>query len=312
MCIFIFTNMEAALLMEKIFLVGNPCSGKKKLKKNLLDIVTVLSNAGYDVTVYPTKSRGDATVAVKALSNEYSIIVCCGGDGTLNEVIEGMMHNENSYKLAYIPAGTLNEWSSSLHISRKIGEAARDIPTGKTITLDIGRFGEHFFTYTASFGAFTDASYATSQKVKNVLGHAAYILHGAKSLAKIKSYKLTITHDEETISGKFIFGAVTNSFSCGGIIKYDENQVELNDGLFEVLLIRRPARGGRLRHMVSGILRKDFSNPAFEFFKTDKLTVTSDEGFSWTLDGEEAKMESGSLTIENLHSAISFFVPSNK
>jgi len=298
--------------MEKIFLVGNPCSGKKKLKKNLLDIVSVFSDAGYDVTVYPTKSRGDATVVVKELSNEYSVIVCCGGDGTLNEVIEGMMYNPNSYKLAYIPAGTLNEWSSSLHISRKIAEAARDIPKGKIITLDIGKFGDRYFTYTASFGAFTDASYATSQKVKNVLGHAAYILHGAKSLAKIKSYKLTFEHDGEKTEGKFLFGAITNSFSCGGIIKYNQSQVELNDGLFEVLLVRRPARGGRLRHIVAGILKKDFSNPAFEFFKTDKLTVTSEEGFSWTLDGEEAFMESGSLEIKNLNSAISFFVPADK
>ncbi len=298
--------------MEKIFLVGNPCSGKKKLKKNLLDIVTVFSNAGYDVTVYPTKKRGDATEVLKTLSGEYSTVVCCGGDGTLNEVITGMMFNTNKYKLAYIPAGTLNEWSSSLNISRKIKNAARDIPNGRVITLDIGKFDDKFFTYTASFGAFTDASYATSQKVKNVLGHAAYIFHGAKSIFKIRSYKLTCEHDEGKIEGKFLFGAITNSFSCGGIIKYDKNQVLLNDGLFEVLLVRKPARGGRLRHMVSGILRKDFSNPAFEFFKTKKLTITSEKDMSWTLDGEEAKVSAGNLEIENLHSAIPFFVPAEK
>ncbi len=295
--------------MEKIFLVGNPCSGKKKLKKNLLDIVSVFTNAGYDVTVYPTKSRGDATTVLKTLSDEYSTVVCVGGDGTLNEVITGMMHNKNTYKLAYVPAGTLNEWSSSLNISRNIIEAARDIPNGKIITLDIGKFGEKYFTYTASFGAFTDASYATSQKVKNVLGHAAYIFHGAKSLAHIKSYEMSFEHDGEKIEGKFLFGAVTNSFSCGGIIKFDESQVELNDGLFEVLLVRKPARGGRLRHIAAGILKKDFSNPAFEFFKTDKLIIRTEKGMSWTLDGEQAVVESDTLEIDNLHSAISFFVP---
>ncbi len=295
--------------MEKIFLVGNPCSGKKKLKKNLLDIVSVFTNAGYDVTVYPTKSRGNATTVLKTLSDEYSTVVCVGGDGTLNEVITGMMHNKNNYKLAYVPAGTLNEWSSSLKISRNIVEAARDIPNGKIITLDIGKFDDKFFTYTASFGAFTDASYATSQKVKNVLGHAAYIFHGAKSLAHIKSYKMNFEHDGEKIEGKFLFGAVTNSFSCGGIIKFDKDQVELNDGLFEVLLVRKPARGGRLRHIVAGILKKDFSNPAFEFFKTNKLTIHAEPGMSWTLDGEEAVVEGETLEIENLHSAISFFVP---
>ncbi len=295
--------------MEKIFLVGNPCSGKKKLKKNLLDIVSVFSGAGYDVTVYPTKSRGDATDVVRELSDEYSTIVCVGGDGTLNEVITGMMHNKNSYKLAYVPAGTLNEWSSSLHISRNILEAAKDIPNGKIITLDIGKFEDKFFTYTASFGAFTDASYATSQKVKNIFGHAAYIFHGAKSLTKIRSYEMSFMHDGEKIEGKFIFGAVTNSLSVGGIIKLDENTVELNDGLFEVLLVRKPARGGRLRHIAKGILKKDFSNPAFEFFKTDKLIIRAEKGMSWTLDGEQAVVEGDEFEIDNLHSAISFFVP---
>ncbi len=296
--------------MEKIFLIGNPCSGKKKLKKNLLDIVTVFSNAGYDVTVYPTKSRGDATTVVQTISDEYKTVVCVGGDGTLNEVITGMMQTGKHFNLAYIPAGTLNEWSSSLNISRKIKDAARDVPSGKIITLDIGRFDDKYFTYTASFGAFTDASYATSQKVKNVLGHSAYILHGARSVAKIRAYPMTITHDGGTVEGKFLFGAVTNSFSCGGIIKYDDKQqIELNDGLFEVLLIRKPARGGRLRNIVAGILKKDFSNPAFEFFKTSKLKIEAKSGISWTLDGEEAVVDGETLEIENLHSAISFFVP---
>ncbi|MBQ8550277.1 MAG: diacylglycerol kinase family lipid kinase [Clostridia bacterium] len=298
--------------MGKIFLVGNPCSGKKKLKNNLLDIVTILSRAGHEVTVYPTRDRGDATEVIKKLSDEYSVVVCVGGDGTLNEVITGMMHNKNKYYLAYIPAGTLNEWSSSLHISRNMLTAAEDIPKGKVITLDIGKFGDEFFTYTASFGAFTDVSYSTSQKVKNVLGHSAYILNGARSLSKIRSYHMTLEHDGETVEGDFLFGAVTNSMSVGGIIKLDESQVELNDGLFEVLLIRKPAKGGRLRHIMKGIVNRDFSNPAFEFFKTSKLVIHTEKCLDWTLDGEHAVVEGDTIEISNLNSAISFFVPSDK
>lgn len=298
--------------MEKIFLVGNPCSGTMKLKNNLLEIVRIFSYAGYLVTVYPTKYRGDATEAVSKLSDEYSTIICCGGDGTLNEVISGIMLNKNSYKLGYIPAGTLNEWSSSLHISKNILTAAKDIVDGRVIPLDIGLFDNKFFTYTASFGAFTDASYSASQEVKNVLGQAAYFFQGIKSLGNIKPYHITFMHDDMQITGDFLFGAITNSLSVGGIIKLDESQVKLNDGMFEVLLIRKPSSVAKLNGVITGILTKDFSSPCFEFFKTNELGITTETPFSWTLDGEEGTPSSCNFTIKNLRSAISFYVPNKK
>ncbi len=298
--------------MEKIFLVGNPCSGTMKLKNNLLEIVRIFSYAGYLVTVYPTKFRGDATKVVSELSDEYSTIICCGGDGTLNEVISGIMQNKNKFRLGYIPAGTLNEWSSGLHISRNILTAAKDIVDGKLIPLDIGLFDGRYFTYTASFGAFTDASYSASQEIKNVLGQAAYFFEGIKSIANIKPYNMTFIHDGMEISGEFMFGAVTNSLSVGGIIKLDESQVKLNDGVFEVLLIRKPANVSQLSQIITSIATRDFGNPCFEFFKTDKLTVKTDKIFSWTLDGEEGTPKSQEFIIENIHSAISFFVPNGK
>ncbi|MBR2040518.1 MAG: YegS/Rv2252/BmrU family lipid kinase, partial [Clostridia bacterium] len=164
---------------KKLLLIVNPCSGKAKMRTALLGVVEVFSKADYDVTVYPTKEREDATKKVATLKDgDYDLIVACGGDGTLNEVITGLMHSGADIPIGYIPAGTLNEWSTGLGISKTIKQAAKDIVKGKEITLDIGKFGDNYFTYTASFGAFTSASYSANQDIKNVLGQTAYILEG--------------------------------------------------------------------------------------------------------------------------------------
>ena len=227
--------------MGKTLLIVNPCSGKAKMKTELLNVVNILSADGSLVTVYPTKARGDATeFAAGVKENEYEKIVVCGGDGTLNEVITGIMRSGIACTLGYIPSGTLNEWSSGLQISRSIKRAAEDITTGKKIRLDIGKFGDKYFSYTASFGAFTDASYSAPQDVKNVLGQAAYFFEGIKSLGNIKPIHLKFKTDTYETEGDFLFGAVSNSMSVGGIVKFDQSAVKLNDGEFEVLLIRNP------------------------------------------------------------------------
>ncbi len=298
--------------MEKVFLIANPCSGTLKLKNNLLEIVRVFSDAGYLVTVYPTKSRGDATRVVKDLNEEYNTIICCGGDGTLNEVIAGIMQNKNRYRLGYIPAGTLNEWSSGLHISRNMVTAAKDIVKGRVIPLDIGMFDNRYFTYTASFGAFTDASYSAPQEIKNVLGQAAYIIEGIKSIGNIKPYNMTLIHDGVEINGDFLFGSVSNSMSVGGIIKLDETTVKLNDGMFEALFIKTPKNVSQLNQIVTCIVKRDFSNENILFFKTNSLTIKADRNIPWTLDGEQGFSENDEFTIKNINSAISFYVPTSK
>ena len=209
----------------------------------------IFSKANYDVTVYPTKERCDATNKVAALSqDDYDLIVVSGGDGTLNEVITGLMQSQLDIPIGYIPSGTLNEWSTGLGISKIIKQAAKDIVTGKEITLDIGKFGDKYFTYTASFGAFTSASYSAPQDIKNVLGQAAYFFEGIKSLGAIKPLHLKFEAEGKIIEDDFLFGAVSNSMSVGGIVKFDENTVKLNDGLFEVLLIKNPNNILKLQH----------------------------------------------------------------
>ena len=279
------------------------------MRGELLRVCEIFSNADYEVTVYPTKSRGDATKRASLISeNEYDIIVVCGGDGTLNEVITGLMQTGINCKLGYIPSGTLNEWSSGLNISRSIQRAASDIINGKEISLDIGKFGDKYFSYTASFGAFTSASYSAPQEIKNVLGQAAYFFEGIKSLNSIKPVHLKFTCDEREIEGDFLFGAVSNSMSVGGIVKFDESVVKLNDGKFEVLLIRKPDNILKLQPLVDGILRQELDREGMEFFHTKEITVIGGDGLSWTLDGEFAE-GSQTVKIENIHNAINLIVP---
>ena len=296
-------------MTKKLLLIVNPCSGRAKMRTELLRVVEILSDGGYTVTVYPTKARGDATDFVCTLQeDEYDRIVVCGGDGTLNEVITGLMKSGLHITLAYIPSGTLNEWSSGLGIARSIPKAAEDITAGKKIQLDIGRFGEKYFSYTASFGAFTDASYSAPQDIKNVLGQAAYFFEGIKSLGNIKPVHLRFKTKDREIEDDFLFGAVSNSMSVGGIVKFDESVVKLNDGQFEVLLIKNPDNILKLQPIIDGILKRDFAKEGIEFFTADSITVTGGDGLSWTLDGEYAKGEE-EIVISNLHNAIELIVP---
>ena len=298
--------------MGKTLLIVNPCSGKAKMKTELLNVVNILSADGSLVTVYPTKARGDATeFAAGVKENEYEKIVVCGGDGTLNEVITGIMRSGIACTLGYIPSGTLNEWSSGLQISRSIKRAAEDITTGKKIRLDIGKFGDKYFSYTASFGAFTEASYSAPQDVKNVLGRAAYFFEGIKSLGNIRPIHLKFECEEKTVEGDFLFGAVSNSMSIGGIVKFDEAVVELNDGEFEVLLIRSPDNILKLQPIIDGIIKKDLNRDGIEFFHTKKIKVTGGADVSWTLDGEFAQ-GADEITITNLAHAIHLTVPNEE
>lgn len=297
------------MLQKKLLLIVNPCSGRAKMHTELLKVIETLSSADFTVTVYPTKFKGDATEYVSKLSqNDYDLIVVCGGDGTLNEVITGIMQTSLNIPLGYIPSGTLNEWSNGLKISRNIETASKDITTGKQIELDIGKFGDKYFSYTASFGAFTSASYSAPQDIKNVLGQAAYFFEGVKSLANIKPIHLKFTHENGVTEGDFLFGAISNSLSVGGIVKYDKAAVELNDGMFEVLLIRNPDNILKLQPLIDGILKHEFDREGIEFFRTKKLTIETDEDVSWTLDGEYAKGEN-IMEVSNIHNAITFIVP---
>lgn len=297
--------------MKNLFLIANPASGTGKIKTQLFNVVNILSSQ-YRVTVYITGKKGDATREAANLDDTFSTIVVCGGDGTLNEVITGLMTNKNSYKLGYIPSGTLNEWSSGLKISRDMKKAALDILFDNTIPLDIGRFSDSYFTYTASFGAFTEASYSAPQDIKNILGKLAYFLEGIKSLDSIRPIHLKITcDDKKVIEDDFVFGTVSNSISVGGVVHYKETVVELGDGQFEVLLLRFPKNLNDLNNLLTAIITRDLNKNGVTFLQAKKVTVEKAEGIAWTLDGECASPKD-EIIIENLHKAITFIVPPKK
>lgn len=294
---------------KKLLIIANPRSGKAKIKNDLLKIVQIFSGADFDVTVYPTKRPGDATIKAHSLNEgEYDRIVVCGGDGTLNEVITGVMRKKLKCTLGYIPYGTLNEWSSGLKISRNPAVAASDIITGIETDLDIGKFDDKYFSYTASFGAFTEASYSAPQEVKNVLGQAAYFFEGIKSLSNIKPIRLKLSCDDREIEDDFLFGAISNSMSVGGIVKFNDSVVKLNDGKFEVLLIKNPTTILQFQSIVDGILRKDLMRDGIEFFHAHEVTVTGGANISWTLDGEFSEGKD-IVTLTNIPSAIHLMVP---
>ncbi|MBO4432515.1 MAG: diacylglycerol kinase family lipid kinase [Clostridia bacterium] len=297
---------------RRLLLIVNPFSGKAKMVTNLMAVTRILSEKGFEVTVYPTKKAGDATVRASYVrQDEYDRIVVCGGDGTLNEVITGLMQSKVKCKVGYVPAGTLNEWSLGLSIPRSITDAAKVAAGDSEVFLDIGKFGERYFTYTASFGAFTEASYSTPQEVKNVLGQAAYFFEGIKSLANIHPIHLRFETDEKTVEGDYVFGAISNSLSVGGIVKFKENVVKLNDGFFEVFLIKNPTNILQLQNVIDGILRADLNRENMEFFHTKKLKVTGGKGVSWTLDGEFA-FGKDDLIIENIPSALWLVSPEDR
>lgn len=294
---------------KKLLIIVNPNAGKGKMKNYLMDVCGIFSNGGYDVTVYPTKCRGDATQrALQIKQDEFDVVVVSGGDGTLNEVITGIMQSGVDITLGYIPAGTLNEWSSGLGISRNIKKAAQDVVDGEVLPLDIGKFGDKYFSYTASFGAFTEASYSAPQNVKNVLGQGAYVLEGIKSLGNIKPMSLRIVFDGKEVQGDYLFGAISNSLSLGGVLKFEKGIVELNDGVFELVLIKNPKNIAVLQNILDGLLKKDFNREGIEFFHANEITVIGGEDVSWTLDGEYSE-GSNEVIIRNIPSAINFVVP---
>lgn len=295
---------------KQMLLIINPRSGREKIRLRLLDVLDAYTEAGYQIQVHITQKALDARDAVLRYGAKKDLIVCSGGDGTLNEVISGMMELPKPVLLGYIPAGSTNDFASSLKLPRQMMAAALNAVNGTPYAIDIGSFcKDRYFVYVAGFGAFTEVSYLTPQDKKNLLGHQAYILEGVKSLASIKSYQMTVKSEAETIEGEFIYGMVTNTVSVGGFKGLVNQNVALNDGLFEVLLIRTPKTPIELSSIVTGLLMKEEEKSELVYkFKTRTLTIEAKEPVDWVLDGEFG----GSRTevfIENLPQQIEILCP---
>lgn len=301
--------------MKKLLFVYNPCAGKEMLKPRLSDVLDIFVKAGYEVTVHPTQAYRDAYYQIKEYEvGKYDLIACSGGDGTIDEVATGMMKRREMGKdvvpVGYIPAGTTNDFAKSLHIPRKPLAAADNAVKGVPFPCDIGKFNDSVFVYIAAFGIFTDVSYETDQAVKNVLGHMAYILEGAKRIFNIPSYKIKVEHDGEVIEDEFIFGMVTNSRSVGGFSNMVGKNIVFDDGLFEVTLIKTPKNPIALQEIIAALLIEQVDTKHMYTFKTKKITFDSVEEIPWTLDGEFGG-EQDYVEIENAQKAMEIMVPEN-
>ncbi len=295
-------------MSQKMLFIYNPRAGKAQIRSNLLDIIDIFVKAGYEVTAYPTQAAGDAVKAVRTRCDGYDIVVCSGGDGTLDEVVSGMMQCDEKLPIGYIPAGSTNDFANSLGIPKSMIKAADVVVKGINFPCDIGAFNYDSFIYVAAFGIFTDVSYETKQDVKNVLGHAAYLVEGVKRLPSVRSYPLKITNGDQVIEGEFLYGMVTNSYSVGGFRGITGQDILLDDGLFEVTLIRKPSNPLDLNTIILALVDKRVKSEYIHTFKTSRLIVESETPLSWTLDGEFGG-EHCRAVIENRRKVLDIRVP---
>ncbi len=295
--------------MKKVLIVLNPCAGVKRANKYMTDIISLFCDNGYICTVQTTKPDLSGYDTVMNFGEGHELIVVIGGDGTYNEVVAGVIDKKLNCPIGYIPAGTTNDFGSSLGLPKNIMKAAQNILDGKIQDFDVGSFNGRKFTYVASCGAFSSTSYTTPTDLKNVFGHLAYVLEGIKSLPEIKPEHLKITYDGELKEDDYIFAAVCNSTSLGGVLKLDKKYVNMNDGLFEMLLVRSPDNIAELATVVHDLNMQNFkTSSVIELISASKIELETSRLNDWSLDGECQK-GADKIVIENLKGAVKLIVP---
>jgi len=290
-------------MAKKILLIANPMAGMKKIQRMLPKLTRLFEDKGYTVDCHETASKGDGRDAVIRYSQGCNIVVCAGGDGTLNETISGLMALEDGPPLGYIPAGSTNDFAVSLGLPFDAIKAVRNIIEGTPRPLDIGMINDRYFAYVASFGAFSDTSYSTSQTLKNTLGHLAYILESVKELPYIRPRRVKFEAEGEVYEDEWLFGAISNSTSLGGIVRLSAGIVDFSDGLFEVMLIKNPRNAIELSKIAISLQTKKYDEDVITFFQTSSVSIETDGDMPWSLDGE---FYAGSelIAVKNLHHSI--------
>lgn len=292
---------------KRMLYIYNPNAGKGLIVPKLHEVIDVFTKDGFRVEIYPTQGPQDAIRVVEEMASKYDLVACSGGDGTLDEVVTGMVKSGANVPIGYIPVGTTNDYASSLNISKEIKLAAHEILLGVPRPLDVGRFNDNYFVYIAAFGIFTEVSYATDQNFKKLFGHMAYLMEGIKSLTDVKSYAMTVDIDGEVHEGEFIYGMVTNSQSVGGFKHLTGKNVELDDGLFEVTFIKMPKSLAQLQEIASSLLLQDDKSDMIISCKAKNVKVTARQEVAWTLDGEFGGNHV-EAELENLQHAMRIFL----
>ncbi len=296
---------------KKMLFLVNPRAGQQELRTGLMDILCVFTAGGYDVTVHPTQGPKDVTAQVSQWGPAYDLVVCAGGDGTLNEAVSGLMQLEPARRppLGYIPGGTVNDVAATLGLSRNPVEAARGIVRGKPYAIDIGSFGPgQWFTYVAGFGAFTDVAYQTPQQDKRIFGRLAYLANGVQSLGSIKPIPMRMTVEGRVIEDEVLLGLVCSTTSVGGFRPKMDLGVRLDDGLSEVIVAKNITTLADLNALGALLLKREFDPNFFYTFQTDHVRFEFPVPVSWTLDGEfGGKVQEAE--IQNISRAVEIIVP---
>ena len=290
--------------MKKMLFIVNPISGQKKAVKFLPEIISLFNRADYEVITYMTGAQGDATRMAALRGGDVDLVVCCGGDGTFNETITGLLENDIHVPVGYIPSGSTNDFAASMKLSTNPLKAAQDILEGTPIAYDVGKFANRYFSYVASFGAFTQTSYTTPQSIKNILGHTAYVLSGISELSQIRMEHVRMEIDGETVEDDYLFGAISNATSVGGVLMLDPKLVDMSDGLLEIILVRAPKNLLEITECLQALQTQDYRNCGMVTFRSaQNVRVLASSTMPWTLDGER---EEGHLEIfvNNVHHAI--------
>lgn len=297
--------------MKKMLFFVNPAAGKEEMRFQLMDVIDYFTANGYDVMCHPTQKARDIPDFIAERGGEFDMIVSCGGDGTLNETVTGMMQLEERPLLGYIPAGTVNDFASSLHIPKTIMEASRNIIEGVPFRVDMCGFNDLFFTYVAAFGAFTKVSYATPHASKAALGRAAYILEGIRSLPDIRPIHVIAKSGDTVIEDDVIYGMISNATSVGGFKLMDDPFVKMDDGLNEIVLVKAPKALADYNALLGGLATKNYIPEYFHIFQSDHVTFEFVEKVAWTLDGEYGG-ETTEAVVKNIPTPIEIMVPGEK
>ena len=275
-------------LTRRALWIINPAAGRRTIQRFIPSVLRILMDAGYMVTTLVTARKGEATELAERYAGDFDLIVCSGGDGTLNETVTGLVRSGSSLPVGYIPCGTTNDFAAARGLPRDAVAAARRIAAGQVSSCDLGRFGSRFFVNSAVFGAFSWMAYTTDQTLKNTLGYTAYLLDGMMDLSRIRPIHMKLTADGREWEGDYVFGAVSNASALGGIIELPVDPDSLSDGLLELTLIRAPRTLQDLDIIVHSILNKDFSGSFLTVTRVRELLVENDPELRWSLDGEDS------------------------
>lgn len=296
-------------MQKKGLFVINPHSGKNQIKNSLLEILDIFIKSGMDLNVYTTQSKADAINCIQNRGENFDIIISSGGDGTLSESVKALMSisEEKRPVLGYIPAGTTNDFASTLRLPKNPIKAAENIADGKIFKCDVGGYNDDYFIYIAAFGAFTDVAYDTPQELKNFFGHTAYLIEGIRRVPNLTSWRMKVEYDGKTIEGNFIYGMISNTKSVAGMKSLSKENVKLNDGVFEVVLIKMPQNPIEVQSILTGLVTQDLSSDMFYKFKVSEIKFICSEEVPWTLDGEFGG-KNKEVVIKNYHKALSILL----